>query len=739
MKKWKLCLVYACVAMMLAGCGNGADAAISAQAEATEPTEAPEKISAPVTTEMPSTSSGRVSESALTEKPTATPVVPTATPISTQDGARASGKNTQSDLPEAYVALCNERIEESQEALDNIMASARENVFYIAKAYAEIDKRGYEEWDSAEDILSDQILDSLCGGDQVAKSAVDAAIDAFRDGNSMSDTFGKAMDAAVQEIPNVVREEFLKQLLGESFLKGINIYQDTVGSANAQGDYAISLLQERMSESVDDLVLLLTAEEISAEDLRECAYMVEDIYNLVAELEYRFSLSMPVEEWKMLNTRMYADAAAYENHLIRKHLYETYLQVEPDKLQDFMAEKSCTQEELKEIGLDVQEYYDLTFLTEYAPYLDLQDECQTLRSMDYAQMSETSKRNAVLGALNSAFGNFLTDMVMSNVIENDVEKVWRIYQFTDACEKALAECRGGFDGLQGILKDVNFMVYELYNTIYTTGDAACSLEEQNYMWFIFCDYYQGDRPTLDKYRERIDEYCKDVRAYRVFLGEYIIPAQKSILNMGHEVNASYIRSLENEKRWMDDSLYKLTQVYDAADTINSEKAIADAYCSLIDLLVEKNSFAPDTKVLRKSMSVQDVGGCEVFIASKEEKEIDEYGEPFYVELQIAGLERLRIYSYGMNVCKIVVGDNDYVTYGMGQYGLVISGHVSDTNIKDLDNADNVWYENWNLAECNDYFSYATNGLFELSCIPIYPEKEDELINKAVLCFRKILK
>ena len=499
-----------------------------------------------------------------------------------------------------FQSFCTMQRDESQAAMEQLLTGAKENIFYLLKAYEALGEEEYQAWASVEEIFTDQVIDTVCDGDPFAMAAVNSAITSFQEGDILTDTFGEAMVAAVEEIPAVARDAFLEELLDGYVMKGLNVFQGTLDAANAQKQYALSLLKGKMNEGVEELIFLLSAEEISGEDLVRCASVVSEICTLVQETEYRFMIEMPVEEWKSLQYLLYADAGAYENHSRRKDLYESYLEVDSAQLCAFLEEKALTQKELEQKAQELDEYFSLTFLMEYSAYLDVGDNCETLRSMDYAQMTTTFHENMLLGGLNAAFGNFLTDMLMAANISNDMASVDGLYHFVSAAEEALESCRGGINGLESILDDANFMVYEFYNI--ACAPEKYSQEEQNYMWFIFDHYYQGEgKPTLACYQEQLDEYCKEVMAYEMLLETCVIPGQKALMDMTQEVNSAYMERLQQDKDLLLRSCDTLGQVYESVDTSQVQAVVTEAYIAAINTMVETSSCPPDTKTFEQKV------------------------------------------------------------------------------------------------------------------------------------------
>ena len=606
-----------------------------------------------------------------------------------------------------FQAFCTVNRDESQAAMERVLTGAKENIFYLLKAYEALGGEEYQAWASVEEIFTDQVIDTMCDGDPFAVAAVNSAITSFQEGDSLTDTFGEAMVAAVEEIPAVAKDAFLEELLGGYVMKGLDIYQGTLEATDAQKQYALSLLKGKMNEGVEELIFLLSAEEISGEDLVRCAGVVSEIYTLVQETEYRFKIEMPVEEWKSLQYLLYADADAYENHSRRKELYESYLEVDSAQLCSFLEEKALTREELERKALELDEYFSLTFLMEYSAYLDVGDNCETLRSMDYAQMTTTAHENMLLGGLNAAFGNFLTDMLMATNISNDMASVDGLYHFVSAAEDALESCRGGINGLESILDDADFMVYEFYNI--ARAPEEYSLEEQNYMWFIFDHYYQGEgKPTLACYQEQLDEYCKKVMAYEMLLETCVIPGQKALMDMTQEVNIAYIERLQQDKDLLLRSCDILGREYESVDTSQEQAVVTEAYVAAINTMIETYSCPPDTKKFEQRVSVEGMGDFNVLVFMK--MDMENANIPFYVRIE--GLGRLlEIYSYEQgNISAIVWDKSQYITYSRRYYNNIHLVRVSNTNIENLDNKDNEWYDCFDLESCNDDYSYVSNAL-----------------------------
>lgn len=612
-----------------------------------------------------------------------------------------------------YKNFCKARSDESEEAMERYLSKARENIFYLMKAYDALGNEEYQAWASVEEIFTEQVIDTICDGDPFAMAAVKNAITSFQEGDSLSEIFGSSMMAAVQEIPSVAKDAFLEELLGGYVLKSIDVLQGTVDAANAQKQYALSLLKEKMNVAVDELVFLLSFEDISGEDLARCANIVSEIYTMVQEVQYRFGVEMPVEEWKTLYYLLYADAGSYEDHSRRKVLYDSYLEISQEQLAAFLEEKALTQQELEQLALDIEEYYELTFLVENAAYLSVRDNCETLRSMDYAQMNDTIYENMLLGGVNAAFGNFLTDMLMAEKISNDTEQVYVLYQFVSEAEKALESCRSGIDGLESILDDTTFMVYEFYNV------ARCpdqySVEEQNYMWFIFDDYYQGEgKPTLARYQELMNEYCKDVRAYEMLLETCILPAQKALLDMSHEVNSDYIKKLENDVTLLKNSCDTLGEIDESTDTYQVQAAVTHAYIAAVNNMVNTSSYPPDTQKFQQSVYVDTLGNFDVQVYMRMDE--NHMHIPFYIKIEGAG-RQLEIYSYTVNdICAIIWDDAQYITYSTRYQSMYHPVRVSSTNIEDLDDKDVEWLSAIDLEGVNDdyyYVSWATGALLNI--------------------------
>lgn len=259
------------------------------------------------------------------------------------DSSELVAEETDTALEYAnYKNFCKARSDESKEAMEGYLSKARENIFYLMKAYDALGNEEYQAWASVEEIFTDQVIDTICDGDPFAVAAVKNAITSFQEGDSLSEIFGSSMMAAVQEIPSVAKEAFLEELLGGYVLKAINVLQGTADAANAQKQYALSLLKEKMNVAVDELVFLLSSEDISGEDLARCANVVSEIYTMVQEVQHRFGVEMPVEEWKTLYYLLYADAGSYEEHSRRKTLYDSYLEISQEQLAAFLEEKALT-------------------------------------------------------------------------------------------------------------------------------------------------------------------------------------------------------------------------------------------------------------------------------------------------------------------------------------------------------------------------------------------------------------
>ncbi|MBD5475596.1 MAG: hypothetical protein HDR17_06405 [Lachnospiraceae bacterium] len=635
-------------------------------------------------------------------------------------------------LPDDYVAYCMGRAQESQETMDAIRDRARENVYYLLKAYEESEKREYTGQASSDEIFSDQVVDSICGGNSVAKKAVVTAIDCFENGDSLSDTFGAAMDAAVREIPGVVQEKFLDCLCGGYLSKAVNFYETLEDSSDAQVNYAISLLQTKMGDSVDELVFLLSTEELTGEELKECAYLITEIYALVQELDERFSLNMPSEEWRILSMLIAADDWGYRYSEMRRNLYMDYAEADPAKLQAFLEDADHNAGKLQEFTLWLADDYELEFLSVYERYLALRDDCLTLRTLDYAQLAEDSQSNMILGTVSSLFGNFLTDMLAAEEVRSDNDAVYALYQFMGTCQCALDAHRGGIDGYEQIRDHMNMMYTELMDAA-TAEKYKNSETDQMYQWFIFDDFY-GESGTIniEAYREWLDECSAEVLAYETLLNSYIAGAQYMLLRMDYEVNSNYIERLRGEVTTLSQSLGGLSYQGEMADTSAEETAVVEGFALAAEQLLKYESRIADVEIMTKSVTVDGLGKCTLRTCVK--TEMDENGylwvAPFYTTLTQGNKELVRMYTLSEGPCRLVLDGTKYVNYGTDYNadGTLVRC-VASTNIEDLDNANNVWEgsDTTDLEVCNDYYAYAYWAIYSMEQAVRSPsEKEREL-------------
>lgn len=656
-----------------------------------------------------------------------------------EDGKTQSATEQEEEtgtLPEEYVAYCMSRAEMSQEAMDALRTRARENVYYLLKAYEESEKREYTDPASSEEIFSEQVLDSICGGNSVAKEAVSAAVVCFQNGDSISSTFGAAVDAAVREIPSAVQEKFLDYLCGGFLGKAQSFYQTLEDSSDVQIDYAISLLQTRMGDSVDELVFLLSEEELTGEKLQECAFLIADIDALVQELNGRFRLDMPTEEWSTLSMLITADAWGYRYSEMRRDFYTEYANADPKKLQAFLEEPKHNGEAVQEFALWLSDDYGLEFLSVYDRYLALRDDMLTLRTLDYAQLSEDSGSNRLLGIVSSLFGNYLTDMLASEAVKNDNEAVYELYQFMEICQSALDAHRSGIDGYEQIRDHMNMMYTDLMDAA-TAENGRVPEIEQMYQWFIFDDFYgETGSVNIEAYREWLDECSAEILAYQTLLNRYISGAQYMFLRMDHEVNSNYIKNLRKEANFLSESLLALDYRGGMADIQDEEIAVVEGFAGVAERLLQYESRIADVELVTKSVNVSGLGTCTLRTCVKTEMDDNGYlwVAPFYTTLTQGNRELVRMYTLSEGPCRLVLDGTQYIDYGTDydENGNIMR-YVVATNIDDLDNADNKWAasDTTQLEICNDYYSFANVAIFSMQQAFQVPERRERELESAL--------
>ena len=617
-------------------------------------------------------------------------------------------------LPQGYVTYCMNKAEEADENMGIMLANARDEIYCLIKAYDEMVKVKYEGWDCSQDIFTDSIIDELCGGNSVAKEAVSAALDSFNSGDGAEDVFGNAMSAAVDEIPDYIQGEFLSCLFDGYFEKAIDICNAFDTTNSSQIAYAIHLLENKLKSSVDTFVYLLTSEEVTGEDLDDCVYIMNNIYELVKELEHTFGRDISADEWKMLNMMLTAYCEAYIRSERTRDFYTAYAQIEPEKYYSFMeTEGEISSEELLQIAIDMDDYLNLEFIPTYIYDFSLTDDIEALRGFDYGQLSENEAENETLHIINSLFGNFITDMLLSDKVNEANEKIDAIYNLTGTCQSALDVHRSGVYGIDGIIDEI----YWAFNEFYGTAVGNEPLEEKQYMWFIICDYFgESKKPSMEIYQDNIDSNAPEAYAYSTLLDCYVAPMQAILMNMELDTNSQYIEKIEALPARINNALYYRTDVSDSADTSKEELEIIDAYVHAIDSICGSKIYVPDIKEKKKSMYIEGVGECEIRVCYKTRtfSSMDYTTRfPIYTTLTVNGEEKLRVYSDGGPV-KLVINGVDYVTYGTKYVEKKYINYILSTNMPDLDNTESGWWTNSLLKdEVNDYYLYLMNMQLEV--------------------------
>lgn len=342
----------------------------------------------------------------------------------------------------------------------------------------------------------------------------------------------------------------------------------------------------------------------------------------------------------------------------------------------------------------------------------------------------------MLGMVSSLFGNFLTDMLASDEVNNDNEAVYTLYQFMETCQNALDAHRSGIDGYEQIRDHMNMMYTELMDSAMAEKNQNLK-NEQMYQWFIFDDFY-GESGTIniEAYREWLDECSAEIFAYETLISRYIAGAQYMLLRMDYEVNSNYIKNLRREAKTLSESLSGLCYQGKMADISAEETAVVEGFALAAEQLLKYDNKIADVEIVTKSINVDGLGKCTLRTCVK--TEMDEYGylwvAPFYTTLTQGDKELVRVYALSEGPCQIVLDDIQYINYGTNyDTDETLVRYIVSTNIENLDNADNKWKgsDTTDLEVCNDYYAYAHWAIYSIAQAVRSPEEKEHELESAL--------
>lgn len=523
--------------------------------------------------------------------------------ISTANPTESSDVVTgESMVSTVYLDFCARKEQENREQMQEMLVGAREAVYDVLKAYDNAEMIEFSTPSAAEEIFVDGVIDEICGGNSVAKAAVSEAVECFKSGEGLGNSFGRTMNAAVEAIPGAAREQFVGMLVPGCVTKMLNLYNTLESNSNLQIKYAINKLQDSFQNDTQALITLLLEEDLTGDELRRIASLTSDIYNTVYELENRFQVSMALDEWWILN--------AYMEGIADEYYRCSFLATEYHRAGEEGADPSAaafvgTEEEVRALIEELDYYFQDpdNFVTEYSWLLGLKQNLVTLKYFDYVQLQKDSTENFIAGTISNIFGNFITDMFAAKKTENDNIAVDVLYEYTDTCKQMLNQHIGGFDNLANINLEIYALYLELVNSRAVGGDEMrCAL-------YFYQDYFDGELgPTYSFYEDRINDCAGEITAYYLLL-KNTSSGQKALMNQKYLSNSDYLSELESELSWLQKTFYgeNIPGLDLSVDISNEMSAVSEAYSNALQYLCIDSMRVNDVNKEEYTMNVEGRG------------------------------------------------------------------------------------------------------------------------------------